>query len=64
MAVHKLMMALDKLYRVFYFEPNPAFPWLNTEYSLVRRNRAHAAPLCTPLIGSSDWRAIRLDRPT
>ena len=37
MAVHKLMMALDKLYRVFYFEPNPAFPWLNTEYSLVRR---------------------------
>lgn len=35
--VHELMTSLDRLYKVFYLEPNPAFPWLNTEYSLIRR---------------------------
>lgn len=35
--VHMLMTALDKLYRIFYLEPNPPFPWLNTEFALIRR---------------------------
>ena len=35
--IHTLMLELDRLYRIFYLETNPAFPWLGTEYSLVRR---------------------------
>jgi hypothetical protein len=34
--IHDLMMALSPLYSVFYLEPNAQFPWLNTEYSLMR----------------------------
>ena len=37
MMIHKLMLRLDAMYRLYYLEPNPVFPWLNTEYSLVRR---------------------------
>ena len=35
--IHNLMVQLDPLYRIFYLETNPAYPWLNTEYSFVRR---------------------------
>lgn len=35
--IHRLMLELDKLYRIYYLETNPAWPWLGTEYSLVRR---------------------------
>jgi hypothetical protein len=35
------MLELDKLYRIFYLETNAAFPWLGTEYSLVRRTPCH-----------------------
>ena len=35
--VHGLMTALSSHYSVFYFEPNAQYPWLNTEYSLIRR---------------------------
>jgi len=37
MKIHKLMMNMDKLYGIFYLEPNSQFPWLNTEYSMIRR---------------------------
>ena len=39
--IHALMLELDKLYRIFYLETNAAFPWLGTEYSLVRRTPCH-----------------------
>ena len=35
--IHNLMIRLDALYRIYYLETNPAYPWLGTEYSLVRR---------------------------
>jgi hypothetical protein len=35
--IHNLMVELNKLYRIYYLETNPVYPWLNTEYSLIRK---------------------------
>ena len=34
--IHEMMMRLSALYKVFYLEPNAQYPWLATEFSLVR----------------------------
>lgn len=37
--MHRLMSGLhERGYAIYYVEPNVRFPWLNSEYSLIRRN--------------------------
>lgn len=43
MMIHELMVKLSALYQIYYLEPNPVYPWLNTEYSLKRREQCRSS---------------------